>query len=347
MPSEIEVSCPGCNAVFSVPMELSGEVAECSECAAVFEIPRIEERPDAIDTDTGAVKGVFANVAPSSDYTSTATNTVKLSRSSIGMIPTLKDSFTFGQKAPGAGFGAPPPPSPQQQAPQPSAWGAQQPGMQPPPRMAPPPPPPVPPPPPPPVPQQQPRMSPASAPVQQHMAPSAPQGGVASMLRGAPAQAPAQTQAPKPTFTRPAQPSQPPPARPAPPPSSPSIPAPAHSTGAVPISSTQGIPAQQVSIKLPAWTKVQLKQGEEAVSYKELEKNPAIAAVLVSIPVILSAIAVVLNQIVLGLIIVAVLGVVTFVVAFMMSKEGARRAVILTTQRAICIFGKDRIELKK
>ncbi|OGV58277.1 MAG: hypothetical protein A2X45_12870 [Lentisphaerae bacterium GWF2_50_93] len=102
-----------------------------------------------------------------------------------------------------------------------------------------------------------------------------------------------------------------------------------------------------MSIKLPAWTKVQFKQGEEAVAYKELNKNPAISAVLASIPVMLSGIAVVLNQIVLGLIIVGVLGAVTFIVAFVMSKEGAKRAIILTTQRAICIFGKDRIELKK
>jgi len=92
---------------------------------------------------------------------------------------------------------------------------------------------------------------------------------------------------------------------------------------------------------------VQFKQGEEAVAYKELEKNPVVSAVLVSMPVVLSAIAVILNQIVLGLVIVVVLGVVTFIVAFAMSKEGSRRAIILTTQRAICIFGKDRIELKK
>jgi hypothetical protein len=163
------------------------------------------------------------------------------------------------------------------------------------------------------------------------------------MLGGAPAQAPVQQQTAKPTFTRPPQPQQPPPARPA----QQAAPAPAHSTGAAPASSTQGIPAQQVSIKLPDWTKLQLKQGEEAVAYKELEKNPAISAVLVSIPVILSAIAVILNQIVMGLIIVAVLAVVTFIVAFVMSKDGAKRAIILTTQRAVCIFGKDRIELKK
>jgi len=343
MPSEIEVSCPGCNAVFSVPVELSGEIAECTECAAVFEIPRLDEHPDAIDTDTGAIKGIFPAAAPASDYTSTATNTVKLSRSSIGMIPTLKDSFTFGQKEPGTGFGAPQQPQ-QQQSPQASAWGAQ-PGMQPQPRMAPPPPPPPPARPAPqmaPPPQQQPRLSPPPpSPAQQQMAPpSAHQGGgVASMLGAAPAQA--QQQAPKPTFTRPPQPPQPPQARPAPAPSSSSVPAHA------PTSSTQGVPAQHVSIKLPAWTKVQFKQGEEAVAYKELNKNPAISAVLASIPVMLSGIAVVLNQIVLGLIIVGVLGAVTFIVAFVMSKEGAKRAIILTTQRAICIFGKDRIELKK
>ncbi len=400
MPSEIEVSCPGCNAVFSVPVELSGEAAECSECAAIFEIPRLEERPDAIDTDTGVIKGV----APATDYTSTATNTVKLSRSSIGMIPTLKDSFTFGNKAPGVGLGIQPPPSsPPPPPPQPSAWGApqqQQPRMAPPParpapaapapvqqQMAPRPPMapqqaaparPVPAPaapapvqqqvaPRPPMAPQQaaPQMAPqqprapqpaaparpvsAPAPVQQQPAPQ-PAPGVASMLGGAPAQAPA---AQKPTFAKPPAPPQPPPARPVAP--APAAPAPAHSTAPIlphpvapapaPTTSTQGVPAQHANVKLPAWTSVQLKQGEEAVAYKEDSKNPAVPAVLASIPVVLCAGAVFLGT--MGLIVVGVLCVATFIVAFVMSKGAAKRAVILTTQRAICIIGKDRIELKK
>jgi len=159
------------------------------------------------------------------------------------------------------------------------------------------------------------------------------------MLGGAP-QAPAQ----KATITtRPSAPPQPPPARPASPPApaAPSHQAPA----AAPATSTQGVPATHASVKLPAWTKVQLKQGEEAIAYKEDNKNPAVPAVLASIPVVLSAGAVLLGT--MGLIVVGVLCVITFIVAFIMSKAAEKRAVILTTQRAICILGKDRIELKK
>lgn len=98
-------------------------------------------------------------------------------------------------------------------------------------------------------------------------------------------------------------------------------------------------------MKLPVWTNVQLKQGEEAVAYKEDSKNPAIPAVLASLPVVLCAGAVFLGS--MGIIVVGVLCVATFIVAFIMSKAAARRAVILTSQRAICILGKDRIELRK
>jgi len=49
----------------------------------------------------------------------------------------------------------------------------------------------------------------------------------------------------------------------------------------------------------------------------------------------------------IGLIVIGSLGVLTFIIALIMAKGGAKRAVILTSQRAICILGKDRIELKK
>ncbi len=93
---EIEVSCPGCNVVFTVPVELGGEIAECSECGAVFEIPKMEEikgeQGYLAETGTGAIQGKITEESE----TASASNTVKLSRTGIGMIPTLKDSFTFG-----------------------------------------------------------------------------------------------------------------------------------------------------------------------------------------------------------------------------------------------------------
>ena len=98
MAEEFKVSCPKCGIVFSVPMELSGEMAECSECDAVFEIPApLENSGEYVVSETGTFKGVDAPDADSH-------NTVKLTRTSIGMIPTLKSGFEVGTKSlPGRG----------------------------------------------------------------------------------------------------------------------------------------------------------------------------------------------------------------------------------------------------
>ncbi|OGV58294.1 MAG: hypothetical protein A2X49_01755 [Lentisphaerae bacterium GWF2_52_8] len=87
----IQVSCPGCNAIFELPPELGGELGECTECSAIFEIPRVEAIQEGAvqKTDTGSVK--VEKKSPDG-----ATNTVKLSRTSIGMVPQVKDSFQFG-----------------------------------------------------------------------------------------------------------------------------------------------------------------------------------------------------------------------------------------------------------
>lgn len=102
----ISVSCPGCGALFELPPEMGGEIGECTECNAVFEIPKLEaiEHGDVPKTDTGSLK---VSKAPEG-----ATNTVKLSRASIGMVPDVKDNFAFSTvKAPtgthtGIGMGA-------------------------------------------------------------------------------------------------------------------------------------------------------------------------------------------------------------------------------------------------
>ncbi|MDD5727818.1 MAG: hypothetical protein PHV59_04555 [Victivallales bacterium] len=104
MAKEINVSCAGCNAVFSVPIEYCGETAECAECGKLFKIPVPAEKSEkkaessggnapvadeSAKTDTGPIKGV------ESKNVTDATNTVKLSRSGIGMIPEVKDDFRF------------------------------------------------------------------------------------------------------------------------------------------------------------------------------------------------------------------------------------------------------------
>jgi hypothetical protein len=78
--------------VFSVPLEFCGETAQCAECDAIFEIPNPDEAgsdENMTGTDTGPIKGAEADPGE-------ATNTVRLSRTGIGMIPQVKDSFAFG-----------------------------------------------------------------------------------------------------------------------------------------------------------------------------------------------------------------------------------------------------------
>jgi hypothetical protein len=86
----LQIACPGCGAVFELPPELGGQLGECTECDAIFEIPRVDnlDSGDLDTTDTGAIK-----VQESGDADNT--NTVKLSRTSIGMVPDVKDNFNF------------------------------------------------------------------------------------------------------------------------------------------------------------------------------------------------------------------------------------------------------------
>ena len=135
MANEFNVACPSCSAIFSVPAELAGEMAECAECSAVFEIPCPPQGPGASDesnnyeeTPTGAITGVASDGEG-------VTNTVRLSRTSIGMIPKVKESFNFDQPSRVPRPGAPPPqPKPSIVPPQPRPAAAP-----PPPRPAPPP----------------------------------------------------------------------------------------------------------------------------------------------------------------------------------------------------------------
>ncbi|MFZ2657463.1 MAG: hypothetical protein WAX69_21185 [Victivallales bacterium] len=90
---EFKVSCPKCKASFSVPLEFAGETAECAECEFIFEIPKPDQLEDYDVTETGTIAGVEIDEK-------LAKGTVRLSRTSIGMIPTMKDKFEFGTKLP-------------------------------------------------------------------------------------------------------------------------------------------------------------------------------------------------------------------------------------------------------
>jgi hypothetical protein len=84
----VKLACPGCGAIFQIPIALSGELGECTECDTVFEIPNIAGNKHEEDVQPIIPKMSAEDIE--------ATGTVKLSRASIGMIPDLKDAFNFG-----------------------------------------------------------------------------------------------------------------------------------------------------------------------------------------------------------------------------------------------------------
>jgi hypothetical protein len=304
---EFDVSCPGCSAVFSVPVELCGEMAECTECSAVFEIPRVGEIPHTLNTDSSVIQGIIPPPAFSGDNTA-ATNTVKLSRASIGMIPSLKETFTVGQNAPQP-----------VSAPSFAVNTAQQiniPAYK----------------------------QPVPTPTQQ-----AQNAAIASTYGAQPSVHQTQSQ-PKMTFAKPPA---------AAPPSAKSVSAPMQATSSkMPAarapSSTHtslSVSAQQLaqSVKLPSWTKVQFNPGEELQSFRDISKHHGLIAVLAALPVLLTVIVMFFaqTQLVVAVLFVIALWITTFISAFIMAKNSAKRALVITNQRTICIIGKDRIELKK
>ena len=262
MPEEIDVACPGCNAIFGVPVSFCGQTAECAECGSMFEIPHLREKK-LEDTSTGTITGV----EPESE----TTNTVRLSRTGIGMIPQIKDDYQLG-----AVPGQKKKPAPSRPAPRPQA------STRPPVANAPKPPPP----------------------------------------RNAPA---------------------PPPSAPAPAGVSPS----AASTA----QTVQDLPPQQNNVQsIPEWTNIRVKKGEEIVGVREVNNSPAETAVLVVLPLIIAGAAGLLSPKISTMVAAMIVGascVVTFIVALIMSKNNARKALIVTNQRAIAVIGKNRIEIKK
>jgi hypothetical protein len=285
MSQEFEIACPTCNAVFSVPAELAGEMAECAECGAVFKIPAAPAAPafaapglQLPQTDTGAIRGIAA--APES-FDGEVTHTVKLSRTSIGMIPTLKDSFKFD--APGAAPVASSPMAPPRPGGPATAGAAavpRKPALQRPPSAAAPPPP---------------------LPVAGAMAPPP--------LPVAGAMAP------------------PPPAPPAAPPT-----------------------MTHTRVKLvdvPDWINIKLRKDEEPLAYQESVDNGVGLALLISVPALLSGMSTLIKNPGIAMVIVGVVWIATFLVAMFMIRSRGRRALLMTSLRAIAIGGGKRLEVKK
>lgn len=85
---EINSICPGCNTVFEVPADMEGENVDCPQCGTNFTITAApmpspdQTSDDLVPTDEEGEGGGY-------------THTVKMSRTSIGMVPAVDDNFNL------------------------------------------------------------------------------------------------------------------------------------------------------------------------------------------------------------------------------------------------------------
>ncbi len=68
--ADISIHCSSCNTEYEVPEEMLGQDVECTECGGVFTV-------------------VVSQISEESG----STNTVKISRAGVGMVPQLDDDF--------------------------------------------------------------------------------------------------------------------------------------------------------------------------------------------------------------------------------------------------------------
>ncbi|MDD3118080.1 MAG: hypothetical protein PHQ27_02775 [Victivallales bacterium] len=84
MADTINISCPSCKTLFEVPVEMIGQTVECSECGNAFEIVPPNNTPG----ETTTVTNPSVNVSDKN-----STQTVKISRAGIGMVPDIEDNY--------------------------------------------------------------------------------------------------------------------------------------------------------------------------------------------------------------------------------------------------------------
>lgn len=100
----IHVQCYRCKTVYEVEYELRGQLVECAVCNTIFVVPKLgEEHKDQIlktnpYVEENPAAGEDANLQTAVGVESTSglptkTKTIKLSKSSCGMIPQIEDKF--------------------------------------------------------------------------------------------------------------------------------------------------------------------------------------------------------------------------------------------------------------
>jgi hypothetical protein len=109
MSEKINVQCYKCKTVYELDLEMRGQVVECAVCFAVFSIPELQHKVEMITTNPyieDSAKSAFdddefnlktsSNLnekLPSTETTKLPTETIKINKTSRGMIPRVDDKF--------------------------------------------------------------------------------------------------------------------------------------------------------------------------------------------------------------------------------------------------------------
>ncbi|MFA6716182.1 MAG: hypothetical protein WCS27_12445 [Victivallaceae bacterium] len=114
--AKINVQCYKCKTVYELEPEMKGVLVECAVCGTVFTVPELSENFQAgiIRTNPYAAEDKNSDVdeneeknlhtarditasAPDTSTTKLSTETIKLTKTSRGMIPTVDDKFGLCQ----------------------------------------------------------------------------------------------------------------------------------------------------------------------------------------------------------------------------------------------------------
>lgn len=87
-------TCVNCQVGLTVPTEACGLSAECTECGAQFVLPTLEEvQSNKSEEQEVSAPQQATTEDNSEDEAMQETGTIKIERSSIGMIPELQEQF--------------------------------------------------------------------------------------------------------------------------------------------------------------------------------------------------------------------------------------------------------------
>ncbi len=103
MSEQINVQCYRCKTVYKLEYELRGQLVECTVCNTIFVVPELGEGHDGkilktnpyVEESSDVDQDSCLHTSPKFDSAdlSTKTKTIKLSRTSCGMVPDVDDKF--------------------------------------------------------------------------------------------------------------------------------------------------------------------------------------------------------------------------------------------------------------